>query len=417
MESDADADAGTGPSSPALGGGDAYAASYEAINASLASWTEADGGTGGAAARDVRMSLGGIGIGGRLSAGTRPSFATAHTSPSDDDDDDDEMDFDVFEEDGDDDEEEGGDGGAMEEDDDDDQDYMHDEPAEDLDLTGGEDDEAAEADGSFRSPLSVPFRTPLGSGGGGRRRGGAGGPVQTPGTAFRAGAPVDTPAATHEQHEEEAGGSIDDEYDGGESGRSGSAGADAGDYYGYGADGPYRPYHDALLRYLKARTTHNARSDLLDREAELDREEEEMGESEAIAQERGQLSDEMTKSELDLLLALSGAASCRQSMPASLDDDASASSSSTDVAGNSSLKTKKSSTNASNASKNAPEEARNESNVWLLLQSLRTLGLGGLLYDSSPAAADEQRAAAARRIYAVARGGVDATPPRSSTST
>ena len=408
MERDADAD--TGPSSPVLGGGDAYAASYEAINASLASWTEAGGGAGGAAARDVRMSLGGIGIGGRLSAGTRPSFATAHTSPSDDDDDDDEMDFDVFEEDGDDDdEEEGGDGGAMEEDDDD-QDYMHDEPAEDLDLTGGEDDEAAEADGSFRSPLSVPFRTPLGSGGGGRRRGGAGGPVQTPGTAFRAGAPVDTPAATHEQHEEEAGGSIDDEYDGGESGRSGSAGADAGDYYGYGADGPYRPYHDALLRYLKARTTHNARSDLLDREAELDREEEEMGESEAIAQERGQLSDEMTKSELDLLLALSGAASCRQSMPASLDDDASASSSSTDVAGNSSLKTKKSSTNASNASKNAPEEARNESNVWLLLQSLRTLGLGGLLYDSSPAAADEQRAAAARRIYAVARGGVDATP-------
>ena len=73
MESDAD----TGPTSD---GGDAYAASYEAINASLASWTDTDGGGTTAAARgDVRMSLGL----GRLSAGTgtaRPSFATSKNS-------------------------------------------------------------------------------------------------------------------------------------------------------------------------------------------------------------------------------------------------------------------------------------------------------------------------------------------------
>ena len=428
MEQQGD-DGGGGPSSPILGGGDAYAASYEAISASMASWTEGGASSGIAAAR---ASLGA----GRYSVGTvgtagRPSFATAHTSQTDDEDDDDDMDFNVFDEEEEEDyeDEAGMDADVDDEDmlDDDDED---DEP-EDVDLhTGEQDQQERPADESFRSPLNVPFRTPLSA------RGSAAGsssrqrePVQTPGTAFRAGAgaPVDTPAAAgagtgtdtrglaaaDAGAEAEAGSLNDDDADEGSS-------VHAADYYGYGADGPYRPYHDALLRYLKARTTQNARSDLLDKEAELDREEAggsggaivTMEESESIAQQREQLSEDMLKTELDLLLALSGAASSRRSMPpSSLFDDGSASASgssvatgSTDVAGNSNAARDK------NTTENVQEEARNESNVWLLLQSLRTLGLEGLLYDSSPAATADQRAAASQRIYDVARGGVDATP-------
>lgn len=411
-----DADGG-GPSSPVLGGGDAYAASYEAISASMASWTEGGAGAGSATAR---ASLGG----GRYSGGTagRPSFATARTSQTDADDDDDDMDFNVF----DDEEEEDDEYEAGMDADVDDEDMLDDDDEpEDVDLltdTGderGEQDRHRQADEStLRSPLNVPFRTPLSTG---RQRE----PVQTPGTAaFRrsgAGAPVDTPAAATagagaEAEQDEAGSLHDD--DNNEEGSSSSV--HAADYYGYGADGPYRPYHDALLRYLQARTTQNARSDLLDREAELDRQEAgggaimTMEESESIAQQREQLSEDMLKTELDLLLALSGAASSRRSMPSASFDDASASASasgssvatgSTDVAGN-----KNNSARDKNTTKNVQEEARNESNVWLLLQSLRTLGLEGLLYDSSPAAAADQRAAASQRIYDVARDGVDATP-------
>lgn len=427
---------GCGPPSPVLGGGDAYAASYEAISASMASWTE--GGTGASA---PRASFGGGGGGGRHSVGTvgtagRPSFATAHTSQTDDDDD---MDFNVFdeEEDGDDDDEDYEEGGMDADVDDEDmldEDNNEDEP-EDVDLTGEQEEQDRQADGSFRSPLGVPFRTPLSArgsaaGAGSRQRG----PVRTPGTAFRsgAGAPVDTPAAAGtgglaaadaeaeagaEAEQDEAGDLNDDDAD------EGSNSVRAADYYGYGADGPYRPYHDALLRYLKARTTQNARSDLLDREAELDREEAgggggggaiaTMEEGEAIAQQREQLSEDVLKTELDLLLALSGAASSRRSLPPSSFDDGAASASasgssvatgSTDVAGNNNSARDK------NTTKNVQEEARNESNVWLLLQSLRTLGLEGVLYDSSPGATADQRAAASQRIYDVARGGVDATP-------
>ena len=199
---------------------------------------------------------------------------------------------------------------------------------------------------------------------------------------------------------------------------SASALAIAGDYYGFGQDGSYRPYHDALLRFLRVRSDLDLKSALLDEEAELDREDaaaaaaaatagttmqeyqkDEDEESGTISRQRARLAHDAETSEIGLLSALSAAASSRRTL--SFDDSVST----TDI-----NNTTTRSSSGSSSGDDQANNARNESNVWLLLRSLRTLGVDGLLYDSSPTHLAGQRTAASQRVYDVAKGGVDSPP-------
>ena len=245
---------------------------------------------------------------------------------------------------------------------------------------GGRESEGTTATELFRSPLadlSLPkprVATPAAA-------------MGQPQPAF--GAPVETPAPSRAFDAKEA------EAEAASTGTStvvAVAAAERGDYYGFGHDGTYRPYHDALLQYLQTRADHRARSGLLDEEADLDRPagggarggaepgtslQPYEGESESIRRQRAMIEDESMSAELNLLKSLSGAAAA----------------SSPDAAGSGS-----------------GNGGRNEANVWSLLGSLRSLGLDGLLYDDGPDHSAAQRAAVSERVYAKARAGVDRTP-------